>query len=114
MDLKEIETLKAGYVSLLNGKRERPDTNTYIRLCKYVCECHKLSGEDADEMISLLKTITHINGKEVPVPKSFRKLHLNVAKRLRRYAVPILAEEFDLPKEIFGENCHESGIFLKH
>jgi hypothetical protein len=107
--LADLNTLKSGYVSLINGKRDKPDVDTYLRICKFVSSCHKMSGEDADEMILFLKRVTHINGKELPIPKSFRKVQCHLTSRLKRYRVPIIADQFDLPAEIFGQNCHDSG-----
>ena len=82
LTLEAVKVLQTGYVNLLNGTRGLPDLEVYLRLCHFIAECTKISNEEADAMIRLVKKITHLNGKEVPVAKSFKKLHASVMKEI--------------------------------
>ena len=72
-NLSAIEDLETGYVQLLNSEKDLADLEVYVRLCQFVYSCTKVSISEADDMIKMIKQITHINGKEIPVPKSFKK-----------------------------------------
>jgi hypothetical protein len=100
--LKELET---GYVQLLNTQKEYPDLEV---VCNFISKCISFSYQEADEMILMIKHITHINGKEIPLPKSFKKLHGNVMDKLNRYQIPIEQVFFELPVDIWGNSPHSS------
>ena len=40
-----------------------------LEVCIFVAKFKELSGDDANEMIAMIRRITHVNGKEIPIKK---------------------------------------------
>jgi len=87
LSMDNIKFLESGHVALLQGNREKADIQVYLDLCNFVLKCKSLSGNEADEMITLVKRISHMNGKEIPLPQRFRTLYRNVIRELNDYKV---------------------------
>jgi hypothetical protein len=87
--MENMEFLISGHVSLLQGSKEKADIQVYLDLCNFVLQCKSMSGSEADDMIMLVKRISHMNGKEIPLPQRFRTLYRNVIRELNDYKVKI-------------------------
>jgi len=113
LTMEDIAELESGFVRLTTpGKRIQGDMRVYLELCKFVALCRSLSGNEADDLIKLIKKISRLNGAEIPLPQTYRDLHKNVMHALLRNKIPILQTEFDLPSEIFGAAPHASGMSI--
>ena len=113
LSIDAISELQSGYVNLTDGiTRRKADIRIYLDLCKFVANCRSISGEEATELIHLIKRITRIAGVEIPWPQSYNELQKTVINVLAKHKVPVMQCEFDLPSEIFGSNPHESGKHL--
>jgi hypothetical protein len=66
-----LKTFKAGYVKMIDGKYEKADESTYFEIASYIARTPMLSLEDATDLITLIKNVTHINGSRIALPRKY-------------------------------------------
>ena len=113
LTMEAVSELESGYNRLTTpGKRIKGDMRIYLELCKFVALCRSLSGNEADELVRMIKRITRLHGAEVPFPQTYKEIQKNVMVALMKHKIPILQTEFELPYEMFGPNPHTSGFYI--
>lgn len=69
-----FDHINIGPCSLLSGERKTGNKRVYFLLAKFVTQTYGLSAEDATELIKVIKIISDLNGKEIPIPAKFNTL----------------------------------------
>ena len=98
-----IESIKVGHCLLLNGDRKLANLRSYFKICKFVTHCHGLSPDNATDMITLWKQLTHINGKEIPMPAKYSTIQDRLLSSLDYLKISYKLFSLPMPSALFGE-----------
>ena len=101
-DAATVEYLKAGYPLLLDGNRKKADIRIYLEIARFISACYMLSKNECDNLLDMLKKITHINGKEIPIPARYSTIIANILSSTESLRSSIIQSTFPLSKEIFN------------
>ena len=97
-----ITHLETGFPILLDGRRaEKANIRIYLELAVYVTSCIAVSAPESDELLHVLKRITHMNGREIPIPARFSTIIANILKYSDSLRSHIVKSEFSLSEELF-------------
>lgn len=98
-----IDSIEVGYCAMLNGERKKGSLNTYFKICQFVTHCHGLSAENASEMLQMWKKISHINGKEIPLPAKYSTMQERLLSSLDFLKISYLQVSIAMPSSLFTE-----------
>jgi hypothetical protein len=97
-----VDYLKAGFPMLLDGNRKKADIRIYLEIARFISACCMLSTNECDNLLDMLKKITHINGKEIPLPARYSTIIANILSSTESLRSCIIQSEFPLSREIFN------------
>jgi len=101
-DAATVDLLKAGYPILLDGSRKKADIRIYLEIARFISSCCLISNLESDHLLEMLKKITHINGKEIPIPARYSTIIANILSSTESLRSSIIQHLFPLSKEIFN------------
>ena len=70
---KEMPKVKESSGNFVTGNRR-----IYNTIMKYTAKRHQLSEQDNTDMMCMIKRISRMNGKEIPLPSRYEMLEMNV------------------------------------
>jgi len=97
-----IDNLAAGRIKLLNGKYAKAEIRVYLEIGAFISKCHGFSHDDASGLLQLLKRVSHINGKEIPLPQRNSTLRDNILSTMTARSGNYARVEFPMPESLFG------------
>ena len=98
-----INHINIGHIALLNGERKMGNLRTYLLISKFVTHCFGVSREDAGDLVQLIKLVSHINGKEIPIPAKYITIENRLLSSLDFLKISLELFQLEMPASLFTE-----------
>ena len=98
-----LDNILIGHCALLTGERMMSDLRTYLLIAKFVSHCFGISSEDADDLVQIIKLVSHINGKEIPIPAKYSTIKNRLLSTLDYVKIPLYIFELEMPSSLFTD-----------
>ena len=98
-----VNCIRSGFPKLLSGCRLQGSIRIYLEIAKFITSCVSLSGSESDGLLALICTVSHLNGKEIPLPGRYRSLVSGLLKNTSDVSSVIVQSEFPMSRTMFGK-----------
>ena len=104
-----IELLEAGYPTLMDKTRkEKANIRCYFEIADCFNSLDNLSVPKKNSILEMMRLVTYMNGKEIPLPVRYSTIIDNILKKTKPIKSRIMKKEFVLSEALFGR-----GIALR-
>lgn len=100
-----FDSIKLGCVKMLTGKRIQASLEIYVRIAAYVSRAGVLSNTDATDLIVLMKSCSHINGAEIPLPSKYVYIRDKLMSSMKFLLPEGVEVDIQMPEELFGSEA---------
>jgi hypothetical protein len=98
-----LDNIMIGHCALTTGERRIGNLRIYLLIAKFVTHCFGMSGEDAKDLVLLLKLVSHINGKEIPMPSKYITIQNRLLSSLNFLKISLEVFKLEMPASLFTE-----------
>ena len=100
----ELANLEAGFTKTIGSIRAEANIRIYLEICEFVTGCHGISSTECDDLINLVRRISHINGHEIPLPQKYATIHSRIIRAVNTKKYSIKKTFYMHNTDIFGIN----------
>jgi hypothetical protein len=98
-----IELLEAGYPTLMDKTRkEKANIRCYFEIADCFNSLDNLSVPKKNSILEMMRLVTYMNGKEIPLPVRYSTIIDNILKKTKPIKSRIMKKEFVLSEALFG------------
>ena len=100
-----IEMLETGYPTLMDkSRKDKANIRCYFEIADCFNSLDNLSVPKKNSILDMMRLVTHMNGKEIPLPVRYSTIIDNILKRTKPIKSRIMKKEFVLSEALFGRD----------
>ena len=109
-----VALLEAGYPTLLNKTRgEKGNIRSYFVIAEFINTLIRFSAPEADSLLRMMRIVTHMNWKEIPLPARYSTILDNILKNTKVIKSRVIKKSLHYRTMCLGKQYYLKFLFKK-